>query len=93
MPDQYLIPPISLQILAENAIKHNTTSVEEPLIIDIYNENDYITVKNNLQRYRLVETSNKKGLVSMKSLYSYLTDKPIHIVEDEKYFTVKIPLL
>ena len=87
------IVPVTLQNLIENAIKHNTTSVEEPLIIDIYNENDYITVKNNLQRYRLVETSNKKGLVSMKSLYSYLTDKPIHIVEDEKYFTVKIPLL
>jgi len=87
------IVPVTLQNLIENAIKHNTTSVEEPLIIDIYNDNDYIAVRNNLQRYRIVETSNKKGLISMKTLYGYLTDKPIIIEEDEKYFTVKIPLL
>ena len=87
------IVPVTLQNLIENAIKHNTTSEEQPLQIDIYGENDYVVVKNILQRYRIVETSNKRGLTSLKTLYSYLSDKPVIIEEDEKYFMVKIPLI
>ena len=87
------IVPVTLQNLIENAIKHNTAAVEQPLGIDIYDKDGYVVVKNNLQRYRIVETSNKRGLASMKTLYSYLTDKPILIDESEKYFMVKIPLL
>jgi ligand-binding sensor domain-containing protein len=87
------IVPVTLQNLIENAIKHNTTSAEQPLQIDIYAENNYIVVRNNLQKYRIVETSNQRGLASMKTLYSYLSGKPIIVNEDEKYFTVKIPLI
>lgn len=87
------IAPVTLQNLIENAIKHNTTSGESPLEIDIFTEGDYIVVKNNLQRYRIVETSNKRGLASMQSLYRYLSDKPLIITENEKYFMVKIPLI
>ena len=82
-----------MQNLVENAIKHNTIAADQPLFIDIYNENNYIVIRNNLQRYRVVETSNKRGLASMKNLYGYLTAKPVIIEEDEKYFTVKIPLI
>jgi len=87
------IVPVTLQNLIENAIKHNTTSEEGPLVIDIYTEDSYIIVKNNLQRYRIVETSNKRGLVSMRSLYKYLSDKPVIITENENYFMVKLPLI
>jgi LytS/YehU family sensor histidine kinase len=87
------IVPVTLQNLIENAIKHNTTSEEQPLQIDIYGENDYVVVRNILQRYRIVETSNKRGLASLKTLYSYLSGKPVIIDEDEKYFMVKIPLI
>jgi LytS/YehU family sensor histidine kinase len=87
------IAPVTLQNLVENAIKHNTADKDSPLVVEIFAENDYVIVKNNLQRYRIVETSNKKGLASLKTLYRYYSDKPVVITEDENHFTVKIPLL
>jgi ligand-binding sensor domain-containing protein len=90
--DRYIVP-VTLQNLIENAIKHNTADEEKPLFINIYSENDYIVVQNSLQRYRIVESSNKRGLASMKSLYNYLSSKPMIITEDDKYFLVKIPLI
>ena len=87
------IAPVTLQNLVENAIKHNTADKDSPLVINIYVENDFIVVRNNLQRYRIVETSNKKGLQSLQTLYRYYSEKPVEINEDEKYYTVKIPLL
>jgi ligand-binding sensor domain-containing protein len=87
------IAPVVLQNLVENAIKHNTTSTDEPLVIEIFTESDFITVRNNLQRYRVVETSNKQGLESLRKLYSFYTERTIIIEEDEQYFVVKIPLL
>lgn len=87
------VAPVTLQNLVENAIKHNTADKESPLVISIFIEDNFIIVRNNLQRYRIVETSNKKGLASLKSLYKYYSDKPVVIKEDEHYFTVKIPLL
>jgi hypothetical protein len=63
-------------------------------VIEVTGEaNDYIVVRNNLQRYRSVETSNKKGLEALKTLYRYLTDKPVLVEEDAEYFSVKIPLV
>lgn len=87
------IAPVTLQNLVENAIKHNTADKDSPLIIDIFIENDFIVVRNNLQRYRIVETSNKKGLASIQTLYRYYSDKLMEINDDGKYFTIKIPLL
>jgi ligand-binding sensor domain-containing protein len=87
------IAPVTLQNLVENAIKHNTADKDSPLVIDIFIENNYVVVRNNLQRYRIVETSNKRGLPGLITLYRYYSDKPVEISEDEKYFTVKIPLL
>jgi LytS/YehU family sensor histidine kinase len=77
----------------ENAIKHNTTAPDSPLMVEIFTENDSLVVRNNLQRYRVVETSNKQGLASLKNLYSFYSEKPIEISEDDQYFSVRIPLL
>lgn len=87
------IAPVTLQNLVENAIKHNTAAPEQPLIIDIFIEDDFLVVRNNLQKKHFVETSNKQGLANMLSLYRYLGNKPMEIKEEEPYFIVKIPLL
>ena len=90
--DQKIVP-VTLQNLIENAIKHNVIDTETPLFIDIFVEDHHIVVRNSLQKKNFVETSNKQGLANMKSLYHYLSGKEVVIHEDEKYFTVKIPLL
>jgi len=96
VPEQYdhrKIAPVTLQNLIENAIKHNVLDEETPLRIDIYAENDILIVKNNLQRKKFVETSNKQGLDNLRSLYKYLSDKPVIIEEKDQCFIVKIPLI
>lgn len=87
------IVPVILQNLLENAMKHNTFDNDDPLVVDIFTENDYLVVRNNLQRRPVVETSNKQGLSRLQSLYQYLTDTPMRVEETEGFFTVKIPLL
>lgn len=87
------IAPVTLQNMMENAIKHNIIDQDDPLIIDIYSEGDYLVVKNNSQPKRNVETSNKKGLDQFKTLYMYLTNKPIIIEDTDVYFMIKIPLI
>lgn len=87
------IVPVTLQNLLENAIKHNSTDSDSPLHIDIFASNGFLHVRNNLQLKSFVETSNRQGLKSLKLLYSFLSDKAVETVCDEKYFTVIIPLL
>jgi len=87
------IVPATLQILIENAVKHNIVSSANPLVISITEYNSYLLLGNNVNRKAQVETSNKQGLENLKSLYSYLIDKPIDIVETNEKFTVKIPLI
>ncbi|QEC68420.1 hypothetical protein FRZ67_14315 [Panacibacter ginsenosidivorans] len=89
----YKIAPVTLQNLIENAIKHNIIDEDSPLIIDILIEDEYIVVKNNLQKKNFLETSNKQGLLNMKSLYNFLSHKPIIIEGTDQYFFVKVPLI
>ena len=95
--DQYEkhIIPLSLQMLVENAVKHNKTSENYPLTLEIKAINeDYLEVKNNLQ-VRIKEDSSMEqtGLKNIVTRYGYLTDKPVMIETTEDYFTVQIPLL
>lgn len=87
------IAPVTLQNLVENAIKHNTADEASPLVIKLFIEDGFLVVQNNLQKKNFVETSNRVGLANMESLYRFLSTKPMTITEDEKYFTVKIPLI
>lgn len=84
---------ITLQMLIDNAIKHNIIQQSEPLSITIMDEGDYIVVKNNKQLRKQIETSNGKGLAQLRHLYQYLTDKEIIIEDKEESYTIKLPLL
>jgi LytS/YehU family sensor histidine kinase len=87
------IVPVTLQILIENAIKHNVVDRDRKLTIDIVTVGDYLVVSNNLQVRKTVESSNKQGLENLKSLYKFLTDKPVMVEPTEDRFFVKVPLL
>lgn len=87
------VVPVVLQNLIENAIKHNSTSADSPLVIRISCADDYLIVENNLQKREAVETSNKQGLLSLKALYGYYTPQPVIVTETADVFIIKIPLL
>ncbi|GAB3904575.1 hypothetical protein GCM10028803_34200 [Larkinella knui] len=87
------IVPVTIQNLLENAIKHNIVDDEIPLRIRIYTENDTLYVVNELQPKGFVETSNKQGLASLKSLYHYLSRREVAVTETTTHFIVAIPML
>lgn len=87
------LAPLTLQMLIENATKHNIISNKKPLTVDIYTENNSIVVKNNLQPKELPKYSSKLGLRNIRSRYGYLSDKEVEIVENENQFIVKVPLI
>jgi LytS/YehU family sensor histidine kinase len=87
------IVPVTLQILIENALKHNVADKDRPLAIRIETHDDYLVVSNNLQVRKLVETSNKQGLENLKSLYAFFTDKPVLIQSTGSEFSVSVPLV
>lgn len=85
--------PLSVQMLIENSIKHNIISIDMPLHIDVYEEDSYLVIKNNLQRKSSVTSSNRIGLKNLKSRYEYITNRPFTFEEDNDFFTVKVPLI
>lgn len=100
------IPPLTLQMLAENALKHNSMSEEKPLLISIQqNNSNQIEVSNNIiEKPELVKIGNnlldrpkenvshKIGIKNIKKRYDYFTFKKVDIVID-KNFTVKLPII
>ena len=86
------VPPIAIQLLIENAIKHNVVSELHPLTIKLVIENDHFTITNNIKE-KLEKDSTGIGLENLKARYQYLSDKKIEINRDEKVFSVKVPLL
>lgn len=90
---QKKIPPVTLQNLVENAIKHNIIDEETPLRIRIFSDGEHLVISNNLQKKTRVETSNKQGLSSLMALYSYLTPKPVKMEESGETFSIWLPLI
>ncbi|MEL7001785.1 MAG: histidine kinase [Bacteroidota bacterium] len=86
------IPPMSIQLLVENAIQHNIITSQKPLNIDIYNSVDFIFVKNNLQERETVDSFGI-GLMNLNNRYKLIADKEIHIEEKSDDFVVKLPVL
>ena len=91
---EYFIIPAALQMLIENAIKHNIVSKNKPLHINIYsNDDENIIVTNNLQEKQLVEKSTEFGLQNIVKRYELVTYKKVKIEKAKDNFTVEIPLL
>lgn len=90
----YLLPSLSLQLLVENAVKHNTLSRTQPLIIDIFTTaGNKLVVNNNLQRRSIMVPSNKVGLENIRTKYELLKQPGFQVIEDEKNYTVVLPLI
>lgn len=87
------IVPLSLQLLLENVIKHNKITSNRPVEINIYQEDGYLIVSNNLNKKQHRETSNGIGLNNIQSRYALLTNRQIHVIETTDTFTIKLPLL
>jgi len=86
------IPPLALQMLVDNCIKHNIISSKNPLYIKILDDGKSITVVNNLQ-LKQTEESTGQGLKNIEGRYRFISNEPIKIVKDEKQFSVTIPLI
>ncbi len=90
----YFIPTLSLQMLVENALKHNQYSKEKPLTIAISTiQQDALVVRNNLQKRGDVAATTKMGLQNIKKRYAYYSNKQVLVREEADYFEVIIPLL
>src|SRR5258708_2407407 len=90
---QQKIVPLSLQILMENAIKHNSVSSSKQLKIDVYAENGKLVVSNNLQKKHSFKESTGIGLDNIRNRYKLLGDKQVDVQEGPSSFIVSIPLL
>jgi hypothetical protein len=90
---QYQLAPLTLQLLAENAIKHNSILKEKPLLLEIFVEADQLIVRNNISPKLHPERSAGLGLQNIHRRYELLTNKKVVINNDDEYFTVIIPLI
>lgn len=89
----YRLPPNTLQLLAENAVKHNVLTINKPLYLSIYLDEGFLVVKNNMQLKPVFQPSSNIGLNNIKSRYLLTADKEINITKDESYFQVMLPLI
>ncbi|WP_338645455.1 histidine kinase [Flavobacterium sp. KS-LB2] len=87
------VVPLSLQLLLENTVKHNVVSEQRPLHIRIYVEGDYLAIQNDYQKKEVLQERQGVGLQNIVNRYAIITNRKVLIVQNEKTFTVKIPLL
>jgi len=91
--DKEYILPMALQMLLENALKHNVLSEDRPLQVRIFEEGDYVVVWNNLQLKKNIPDSTNVGLANIRLRYSYLSKVPVEVESNDHSFQVKIPIL
>lgn len=90
--DRFKIAPLTLQLLVENAVKHNRMSVAEPLIVEVFREDKYLIVRNRLQTRPQREDSTRTGLNNIIHRYALMGDNSVWAGETEGFFLVKISL-
>ncbi len=96
IPEEFLsykVVPLSLQLLLENAIKHNIISSLKPLTIEVFVEKGKLIVRNNLQKKNQVMNSTKAGLQNIKNRYSFFSNKKVEVLSTSEYFIVMLPML
>lgn len=87
------VVPLSLQLLLENTVKHNVVSEKRPLHIRIFVENGYLVVENDYQKKEVLQDHKGVGLQNIINRYGIITQREVLIGQNEKVFTVKIPIL
>jgi sensor histidine kinase YesM len=89
-----MIAPLALQLLVENAIKHNVVSADDPLTIKLFQDQNSIVVENSLKKkITLMEDSNGMGIDNIKKRYQYLANKEVIVAETAEKFIVKLPII
>lgn len=91
MDENAAIVPLTLQMLFENAIKHNVISTQKPLRIEVFMENGHLIVRNTLQKKNQVMDSTGVGLQNIRDRYRMLTDQSMEVIASQQYFTVILP--
>jgi hypothetical protein len=92
MPDAKIVP-LSLQLLLENAVKHNVVTSTKPLHIKVFEQGGMLVVSNNLQEKQVVKKSSGVGLQNIKQRYAILTDREVIIHKTTSDFSVSLPML
>ena len=87
------LPPMCLQLLVENTIQHNETSQANPLKVSIFTENNRLIISNPTQPRSDKSQSSQTGLRNMEFRYQFFTDDKIEVIQDDKTFTVSLPLI
>lgn len=87
------IVPLSLQLLLENAVKHNIVTSKKPLHITVEEIDDMLVVRNNLQEKQVVKKSTGVGLQNIRQRYDILTDREVNIEKTSDHFKVYLPML
>ncbi|RMF03957.1 MAG: hypothetical protein D6772_01375, partial [Bacteroidetes bacterium] len=93
LPTHCHIPPLSVQMLIENAVKHNVISRQRPLCIRIYAQDNYLFVENPIQAKLTRQKSTGLGLSNIQSRYALLCNLPVRITQHQDRFTVGLPLI
>lgn len=88
-----LLPPMALQMLVENAIKHNEVGTDAPLAIHITAKNDMLVIKNNLQLRKQEGPTPKTGIQNIRDRYRFFTDREVLVEQNNGSFCVTLPLL
>ncbi len=87
------VVPLSLQLLLENTVKHNVVSEKKPLYIKIFIDGNYLGISNGFQKKEVLQDRQGVGLQNIVSRYAIITDRKVLVEQNEKTFTVKIPIL
>jgi LytS/YehU family sensor histidine kinase len=87
------IVPLTMQMLFENAIKHNVISTGKPLKIEVFGQNGHLVVRNNLQLKNQVMDSTGVGLDNIRARYEIFTHQPVEVSTEGDFFTVWLPRL
>ena len=93
LPQGVSVPPLVVQMLIENAVKHNVISRHHPLEIRVYTEGSYLVVENAIQAKLTKQPSTGFGLQNIRNRYALLSSLPVKVEQDGQLFRISIPLV